>query len=208
MDKKNEVINLVMFTAKDMIIRMSKMALLCTFCWIQQKTCPSLGKILKCIWKVLFSAFTKYYRLWSSKLPLARCQHMKIHFAISLLSHHFFFLTTISHDHLSLKSLRILQDFNEIFQVYLNVFLELWLMFCCYQQKIQKISNFWHFKDSKSGSKHDNQTNHPNFWICCLSSILWYVSFQDLQNSSQWGSRFALNSYLQNTLPLVKKDTF
>ena len=61
-----------------------------------EKNRPSLGKIFKCIWKVLFGPFTKYYGLWSSVLPLANCQHLKIHdFTSPLLTQHFFFFLLI-----------------------------------------------------------------------------------------------------------------
>ena len=64
----------------------------CIFCWLQQKISTSLGKIFRCIWKVLFSSFRKCYGLLGSELPLARCQHLKIQcFGILLLSQHFFF---------------------------------------------------------------------------------------------------------------------
>ena len=77
-DEKMDVIRLVMFTSKVMVIRMSKMAHLMYFLLNTEKNRPSLGKIFKCIWKVLFGPFTKYYGLWSSDLPLANCQHLKI----------------------------------------------------------------------------------------------------------------------------------
>ena len=86
-----------------------KWLILCTFCWKQQKISPSLGKIFRCIWKVLFSPVRKCYGLWSSELPLARRQHLKIQdFTIPLLTQHFFFffwifLPTISHEQLSPK---------------------------------------------------------------------------------------------------------
>ena len=57
-----------------------------------EKSRPSLGKIFKCIWNVLFGPFTKYYRLWSSELPLINCQHLKIQDFISpLLNQHFIY---------------------------------------------------------------------------------------------------------------------
>ena len=34
--------------------------------------------IFKCIWKILFSSFRKWYRLLGSELPLPRCQTLKI----------------------------------------------------------------------------------------------------------------------------------
>ena len=91
-NEKNDVIRLVMFTSKVMVIRMSKMAHLMYFLLNTEKNRPSLGKIFKCIWKVLFGPFTKYYGLWSSDLPLANCQHLKIwDFASPLLTQQFLF---------------------------------------------------------------------------------------------------------------------
>ena len=91
-DEKNDAICLVMFTSKVMVIRMSKMAHLMYFLLNTEKNRPSLGKIFKCIWKVLFGPFTKYYGLWSSVLPLANCQHLKIQdFTSPLFTQHFFF---------------------------------------------------------------------------------------------------------------------
>ena len=90
-DEKNDAICLVMFTSKVMVIRMSKMAHLMYFLLNTEKNRPSLGKIFKCIWKVLFGPFTKYYGLWSSVLPLANCLYLKIQdFTSPLLTQHFF----------------------------------------------------------------------------------------------------------------------
>ena len=112
-DEKNDVIRLVMFTSKVMVIRMSKMAHLMYFLLNTEKNRPSLGKIFKCIWKVLFGPFTKYYGLWSSVLPLANCQHLKIQdFTSPLLTQHFIiiifliFLPTISHKQLRPKPIK------------------------------------------------------------------------------------------------------
>ena len=91
-DEKNDVIRLVMFTSKVMVIRMSKMAYLMYFLFNIEKHRPSLGKISKCIWKVLFGPFTKYYGLWSSDLT-ANCQNLKIQdFTSPLLTQHLFFI--------------------------------------------------------------------------------------------------------------------
>ena len=79
-----------------MVIRMSKMAHLMYFLLNTEKNRPSLGKIFKCIWKVLFGPFTKYYGLWNSVLPLANCQHLKIQdFTRPLLTQHFFYFIII-----------------------------------------------------------------------------------------------------------------
>ena len=93
-DEKNNVIHLVMFTFKVMIIRMSKIAHLMYFLLNAEKNIPSLGKIFKCIGNVLFDPFTKYYGLWSSDLPLANCQHLKI----QQFSFSFFFLDISTHN--------------------------------------------------------------------------------------------------------------
>ena len=112
-DEKNDVIYLVIFTSKVMVITMSNMAHLMYFLLITGKNWPSLGKVFKCIWKVLFGPFTKYYGLWSSDLPLANCQHLKIQdFTSPLLNQHFFklffliFLPTISHKQLRSKPIK------------------------------------------------------------------------------------------------------
>ena len=89
---KNSVIGLAMLTSKVMVIRMSKMAYLMYFLLNTRKSTSSLGKLFKCIWKVVFGPFVKYYGLWSSDLPLANCQHLKIQDFISLLfTQHLFF---------------------------------------------------------------------------------------------------------------------
>ena len=68
-DKKIGVIRLVMFAPRVMVIKMWKMA---HFTYLLLNTAKiSLGKISKCIWKVLFSPFRKYYGLCSSELPIA-----------------------------------------------------------------------------------------------------------------------------------------
>ena len=70
-----------------------------------------------------------------------------------------------------------LKERNEIFQMQLNVLYNLWLMFCCNQQKVQKMGHFWHFSDHKSESNHDDQTNDRIFLIYFLNFIRWYISF-------------------------------
>ena len=74
-----------------------------------------MGKIFKCIWKVLFGPFTKYYGLWSSDLSLANYQHLKIQdFTSLLLTRYLFFLSifyliflpTTSHEQLRPKPIK------------------------------------------------------------------------------------------------------
>ena len=47
-----------------------------------------------------------------------------------------------------------LKELNEIYKVNLNILPKLRLVFCCHQQKIQKIYHLWHFNGNNSGSKH------------------------------------------------------
>ena len=96
------------------------------------------------------------------------------------------FIPRISHEQLSPKTITIPFSARTICHVYLNILPKLWQTFRCYQQKIQKISDFWYFKDHRYGSKHDSKTNEPMFLIYSLWSIYWYVSFQDFQNSIPW----------------------
>ena len=111
-DEKNDVICQVRFTSKVMVI-MAKMAHLMYFLLNTEKIRPSLSKIFKCIRKVLFGPFTKHFGLWSSVLPLANCQHLKIQdFTSPLLTQHFIiiifliFLPTISHKQLRPKPIK------------------------------------------------------------------------------------------------------
>ena len=110
-DEKMDVIRLVMFTSKVMVIRMSKMAHLMYFLLnTEKKTYPVWARYLN----VLVGPFTKYYGLWSSDLPLANCQHLKIQdFTSPLLNQHFFFiylflifLPIISHEELRPKPIK------------------------------------------------------------------------------------------------------
>ena len=61
-DEKNVVICLViMFTLGVMVIIVSKMAHFCNFRGRQQKISHSLGKSLKCTWKIFLSSFREWY---------------------------------------------------------------------------------------------------------------------------------------------------
>ena len=114
------------------------------FCWLIQKISHSLGKILK----------------WSS---LALLQNAMVHW---VLSYHcqvlkiqdsgiFLLCQEFSTFHeLQLQSLfHFLEELNKIFQMHLNILSKLGLIFCCHQQKIQKIRLF---NDNNFEKKHDN----------------------------------------------------
>ena len=91
-DEKNQVVCLViMFTPGIMVIKCQKWLIICIFCWWQQKASHSLGRIFRCIWKILFSSFRKCCGLLDSELPLTGCKSLKIQdFGIFLLTQQFF----------------------------------------------------------------------------------------------------------------------
>ena len=145
-DEKNDVIHLVMFTPKVVVIRMSKMAHFIYFLLNTEKNRPCLGKIFKCIWKVLFGPFTKYYGLWSSDLPLVNFQHLKIQdFTSPLLTQHFFsffwyfYLQYLSNSYVqSLLNIPSSARTRQIFHVYLKILPKLWLIFAVIKRKLKK----------------------------------------------------------------------
>ena len=94
-DEKSGVICLVfMFTPK---INVKNGSFFCIFCYWQQKISHNLGKIFKCIWKILISSFRKYYGLLDSELLLARFQPLNIKsFGIFLLTQRFFYISTLN----------------------------------------------------------------------------------------------------------------
>ena len=94
-DGNSRVICSVMFTSRVMVIIMSKITFLC-YLLMTTKISPDLAKIFKCTWKVLFIFFRKRYWLLGSKLPLERCQPLKIQdFDIFLLTQQFFYNSTL-----------------------------------------------------------------------------------------------------------------
>ena len=146
----------------------------------------SLHCILKCIWKMLFTFFRKCYGLLGSDLAFSRCQHpWKYRSSVFFcpLSSFFIFLPQYltNHNSKAYQPHYFPKELKKIFQEHLNKLLKLWLKFFCDQQKIQKMSHFWHLNDHNSGSKHDNQTNDSIFLIYSLNFIHWYVSFLHLK---------------------------
>ena len=88
-----------------------------------------------------------------------------------------------------LKPYNFLRELNKISQLHWNILLKLWLIFYCHEQKIQKMSHFWHLNDHNSRSKHDKWTKDP---ICLIyseiSSLVYFISaFQKPQILIQWG---------------------
>ena len=78
-DEKNGVICLfILFTLRVMVIKMSKMAhFLHLLLMTVKKISHSLGKIIKCIWKILFSYLKKCNGLLGSEQPLITCKLLK-----------------------------------------------------------------------------------------------------------------------------------
>ena len=73
-----------------------------------------------------------------------------------------------------------------------------------------KKSNFSHFDNYNSGSKHDNYTNDPIFLIYPFRSIHWFTSFLHFKTFKiqSHGSSFALCYCPKNTHLHVKDKTF
>ena len=95
MHEKNGVIRLAMFTPSVMVIKTSKMA----GHFLLDTATARNQKIFKCIYKVLFGPFRKYYGLCTSGQPLAKFQRLKLEdFGIPLLTQKFFYL---SHEYLT-----------------------------------------------------------------------------------------------------------
>ena len=65
---------IIIFTPRVMVIKMSKTAHFCIFCWWLLKISHSLGKKFNCISAILFRSFRKLCSLFGFQLPLARCQ--------------------------------------------------------------------------------------------------------------------------------------
>ena len=133
-------------------LKCQKWPLSYVFCWWQQKINHSLGKIFQRIWKILFHFFRKCYGLLVSQLPLARYRLLKIeHFGMLCRLRRFFYISTlnilltasISQYHPQYLTNHIIFWKNSMrFSKHLNLFPKLWLIFCCHQQKIQKMSHF------------------------------------------------------------------
>ena len=75
---KNVIICLALFVPRVMVMKMRQMAHLFVFSADDSKNSYNLGKVFKCIRKVLFSCFSNCYGLLGSELPLAKCQPLKI----------------------------------------------------------------------------------------------------------------------------------
>ena len=92
------------------------------------------------------------------------------------------------------QTYHFLKELNNIFQVHLNILPKLWLMFCCYQQYIQKMSHFWPFNDHNSRSKNYKYTNDAifssTFWA--RSVAIFHFCNSRTSNFSSTGSPFCL----------------
>ena len=99
-----------------------------------------MGKTIKCIWKISFSSFRKWYGLLNSQLLLARCQPLRIKNCWDFLLIHqdvrnvyLQYLTTVTSKTInhtifwknSIRSFRCIY----IFQVHLYMLAKLWLIF-------------------------------------------------------------------------------
>ena len=110
--------NVIICHLTPMVMKMLKITHF--FCWWHQKTSCILGKIFKRIWKILFSFFRKGYGLfglWATLIKISTFENTGFRY-FSVYS-----AEPITH---------FLKEFNEIFQVQLNILFKLWLTFCCH----------------------------------------------------------------------------
>ena len=113
-----------MFTPRVMVINMSKWLVFCIFYWWQQKISHNLGKICKCIWKILFRSFRKCCHF---VLPFGRCRPLKMQsYGIFCCLSSFFFLHFYSQyftngNFKPCYPYHFLKGLNTIFQMHLNV---------------------------------------------------------------------------------------
>ena len=118
------------------------------FCWWKPKTSHSLGKIFMCIWEILLSSskngmVNRYWRYF--EILRVKISKKLLFLRVVIL------LMTVQPNNLQ----HFLKKLNKSFKIHLNMLPKLWLMFCCHQQNIQKMSQCWHFNDHKPGSKYD-----------------------------------------------------
>ena len=83
-------------------------------------------------------------------------------------------------------------------------------MFCCYQREKHKMSHFWHFKDNKFGSKHDNYQMNLFFlctlWALSLNIFHFYISRHSKFNSMR--SLLCILFWFVKYIFTSQKDTF
>ena len=95
------------------------------------------------MWKILFSSFRKCYGLFGSELPLARYQPLKIQMFCWVSNFLYIYSQYFTKGNSKAYwTYHFLKELNKIFQVHLNILLKLWLIFCCYHQKIQERAIF------------------------------------------------------------------
>ena len=133
-DAKNEVICLIVFTPRVIVIKMSKMAHFSVFSADDsKKISQSLGKIFKCTWKILLNSFKKM--IWFIGFGVTVHKSTK-----NIPKSCIFKGCHLANDSSEPKNPNdFLKALNKIFQMHLYILPKLWLIFCCHQQKIQKL---------------------------------------------------------------------
>ena len=91
----------------------------------------------------IYLLFRKYYVLLGSELPLARCQRLKIQDVLLLTTHNVSTHNiTISHERLSSKPINHTIFCKNSIRSFMCILHKLYQIFCCYQEKIQKMAIF------------------------------------------------------------------
>ena len=106
-----------------------------------------MDKLLKCTRKTLFSSFKKFYASLGFQLPISIISSLKnTRFWIFCWLSSFYDIYTLNISRTEtpkpINHIIFMKELNKIFQRHSNVLPTLWLIFCCHQQKVQKMSLF------------------------------------------------------------------
>ena len=116
----------------------------------------------------VYLLFRKYYLLLGSELPLTRCQRLKIQDVLLLTTHNISTHNiTISHERLSSKPINHTIFCKNSIRSFICILHKLYQIFCCYQEKIQKMAIFDILKTITPGVNMITRQITP-FFSCTL----------------------------------------
>ena len=182
-------------------LKCQKWFIFCIFCRWLQNISHSLGKIFTRIWKILFSSFQKMlwvFGFWAiiSKTSTVDDTEFLYFIADLAVSLCFYPQYLLKGNYKGYWPYYFLKEMKKIFEVRLNLFLKLWLIFCC--QKIQNICILDILMIITLITTLITRQMTPFFYLL-FEFFRWYISFyafQDLQNSVLWSPLFELCSGL------------
>ena len=138
----------IMFALRVMIIKMSKMADFLYFPLMPAKNQSQFGENICMNLKDLIWLFQKMLWIvgfWATISKISALEDTGFHYFFA--DSEVFNISTLDNSRtVTLKLIHFLKELKKIIQVHLKVLPELWLTFCCRQQKIQKINHFFTFQ--------------------------------------------------------------